>query len=126
MNECLNSIGEYILFPSGMFHCGYYNDKSTRIFIKVQLFCAPTKYTDVLRLTRSIMKGKDFTQGHLEDSTLLELREDLINNWDINYSNANYCGQNEQQEDSKEKNYSTSITQEFGGYLRNYVFLSFL
>jgi hypothetical protein len=49
-NECLNSTGEYILFPSGMFHRGYYNDKSNTIFIQAQLFCAPTKYTDVLRL----------------------------------------------------------------------------
>jgi hypothetical protein len=49
-NECLNSTGEYILFPSGMFHRGYYNDKSNSIFIQAQLFCAPTKYTDVLRL----------------------------------------------------------------------------
>jgi hypothetical protein len=47
-NECLNSTGEYVLFPSGMFHHGYYNDKSNTIFIQAQLFCAPTEYTDVL------------------------------------------------------------------------------
>ncbi len=47
-NECLNSTGEYILFPSGMFHHGYYNYKSNTIFIQVQLVCAPTKYTNVL------------------------------------------------------------------------------
>jgi hypothetical protein len=58
----------------------------------VQLLCAPTEYTDVLRLPRSIMKGdgEDVTQGHLDKSTLLELRDDLINNWDINYSNPKY------------------------------------
>jgi hypothetical protein len=91
-NECLNSTGEYILFPLGMFHCGYFNDKSNRIFIQAQLFCAPTKYTNVLRLPRSIMKGKgkDVSQGHLDESTLLELRDDLINNWDIKYSNPKY------------------------------------
>jgi hypothetical protein len=49
-NECLNSTGEYVLFPLGMFHHGYYNDKSNTIFIQVQLFCAPTKYSNVLRL----------------------------------------------------------------------------
>jgi hypothetical protein len=81
-NECLNSTGEYILFPSGMFHHGYCNDKSNRIFIQEQLFCAPTEYTDVLQLPQSIMKekGKDVIQGHLDESTLLELRDDLINN----------------------------------------------
>jgi hypothetical protein len=36
-------------------------------------------------------KGKDATQGHLAKSTsLLELRDDLINNWDIHYSNPEY------------------------------------
>jgi hypothetical protein len=35
-------------------------------------------------------KGKDVTQGHLDKSTILELRYDLINNWDIYYSNPDY------------------------------------
>jgi hypothetical protein len=50
----------------------------------------PTKYTDVLQLPRSILKGNDFTGGHLDKSTLLALRDDVINNWDTNYSNANF------------------------------------
>ncbi len=80
------------LFPSGMFHPGYYYDKSNRIFIQAQIFCATTKLTNVLWLPRSIMKGegKDVTQGHLHKSTLLELRDHLINNWDIQYSNPKY------------------------------------
>jgi hypothetical protein len=35
-------------------------------------------------------EGKDITQGHLDKSTLLELRGDLTNNWDIHYSNPEY------------------------------------
>jgi hypothetical protein len=35
-------------------------------------------------------RGKDVTRGHLDESTLLELRDDLINNWEINYSNPDY------------------------------------
>jgi hypothetical protein len=35
-------------------------------------------------------EGKDITRGHLDKSTLLELRDDLINNWDIHYSNPDY------------------------------------
>jgi hypothetical protein len=35
-------------------------------------------------------EGKDITQGLLDESTLLELRDDLINNWDIHYSNPKY------------------------------------
>jgi hypothetical protein len=91
-NECLNSTGEYVIFALEMFHCGYYSDKSNTIFIQAQLFCAPTEYSNVLQLPRSIMKGEgnDITRGHLDESTLVELRYDLINNWDIHYSNPNY------------------------------------
>jgi hypothetical protein len=82
-NECLNRTGKYIIFPSEMYHRGYYNQKSNQIFTQAQLFCAPTGNTDVLRLPRSLMKaqGKQVTQGCLDESTLSELRDDLINNW---------------------------------------------
>ncbi len=88
-NECLNSTGVYIIFPSEMYHCGYYNQKSNKIFIQAQLFCAPTDDTNVLRLSRSLMKaqGQQVTRGCLDKSTLSELREDLLNNWEILYSN---------------------------------------
>ncbi len=38
------------------------------------------------------MKGEsnEINQGHLDKSTLVELRDDLINNWDIHYSNPDY------------------------------------
>jgi hypothetical protein len=68
-------------------------------------------------------EGNNITQGHLDNSTLVELRDDLINNWDIHYSNPNYqpcwwsCGQKEQQADLQETFHSSSITQELGGYL---------
>jgi hypothetical protein len=55
-NGCLNSTGEYVLFHLGMFHPGYYNDKSNKVFIQAQLFCAPIEYSNVLRLPQSIMK----------------------------------------------------------------------
>ncbi len=35
-------------------------------------------------------EGNNITQGHLDKSTLVELRDDLINNWDIHYSNPKY------------------------------------
>jgi hypothetical protein len=50
----------------------------------------PTEYTDVLQLPQSILKGEDFTEGNLDKSTLLALRDDVINNWDTNYSNTNF------------------------------------
>ncbi len=69
-------------------------------------------------------EGNDITQGHLDKYTLVELRDDLINNWDIHYSNPIYrpCknfsgGQKERQADLQETFHSSSITQEPGGYL---------
>jgi hypothetical protein len=35
-------------------------------------------------------QGKQVTQGFLDKSTLSELRDDLINNWKILYSNPEY------------------------------------
>ncbi len=49
----------------------------------------PTNYTDVLQLPRSILKSEDYSEGRLDESTLLALRDDVINNWDTNYSNVN-------------------------------------
>jgi hypothetical protein len=37
------------------------------------------------------MKGDDFSEGRLDKSTLLSLRDDLINNWYITYSITNFC-----------------------------------
>ncbi len=75
-----------------MYHHGYYNQKSNKIFIQVQLFCAPTNDTNVLWLPRSLMKaqGQQVTRGCLDKSTLSELRDDLLNNWEILYSNPEY------------------------------------
>ncbi len=79
-------------FPQGCFIVDTTMTNPTRFFIQAQLFCAPTEYTNVLQLPRSMMKGqgKDVTRGHLDESTLLELRDDIINNWDIHYSNPKY------------------------------------
>ncbi len=58
INESLNNPGDYIVFPSKMYHRGYYNQKSNQNFTQAQLFCAPTNDTDVLRLPRSMMKSE--------------------------------------------------------------------
>ena len=58
INESLNNPGDYNLFPSEMYHRGYYNQKSNKIFTQAQLFCAPTNDTDVLQLPRSMMKSE--------------------------------------------------------------------
>ncbi len=75
-----------------MYHRRYYNQKSNKIFTQAQLFCAPTNDTNDLRLLRSLMKaqGQQVTRGCLDKSALSELRDDLINNQEILYSNPNY------------------------------------
>ncbi len=74
INESLNNPGEYILFPSKMYHCGYYNEKSKQIFTQAQLFCEPRLDTDVLQLPRSMMKaqGNQISRGCLDPSTLTD------------------------------------------------------
>jgi hypothetical protein len=69
-----------------------YNQKSNKIFIQAQLFCAPFNYTNVLQLSRSLMKaqGQQVTRGCLDKSTLSELRDDHLNNWEILYSHPKY------------------------------------
>ncbi len=91
-NESLNNPGDYIVFLSEMYHRGYYNQKSNKIYTQAQLFCAQTNDTDVLRFPRSMMKaqGKQMSQGCLDASTLTELRDDLIENWDTLFSHTNY------------------------------------
>ena len=56
------------------------------------IILCPTEYSNVLQLPQSIMKGEgiNITRGHLDESTLVELRDDLINNWDIRFSNPDY------------------------------------
>ncbi len=41
----LNNSGDYVSFPSAMFHWGYYNELCWKVFITVQLFMVP-KSTD--------------------------------------------------------------------------------
>jgi len=92
INESLNNPGEYIVFPSKLYHRGYYNDTSNQFFTQAQLFCEPTLDTEVLRLPRSMMKekGNQISRGCLEPSTLTDFRDDLIENWDTIYGHTNY------------------------------------
>ena len=92
INESLNNPGDYIVFPSEMYHCGYYNQKSNQNFTQAQLFCKPMLDTDVLQLPRSMMKaqGNQISGGCLDPSTLTDFRDDLIENWDTLYSHTNY------------------------------------
>ncbi len=91
INESLNNPGDYIVFPSKMYHRGYYNQKSNQKFTQAQLFCKPTLDTDVLRLPRSMMKAQGkLSQGCLDTSRLTNFKDDLIENWDTLYSHTNY------------------------------------
>jgi hypothetical protein len=72
-------------------------------------------------------EGSNVTRGHLDKSTLLELRDNfiIINNWDIHYSNPNYqpCKKNSggpvditsNRQVLQETFHSSSITQDLVG-----------
>ena len=38
----INSLGQYVLFPSKWYHQGYYNDRSGMVFVTAQLFARPS------------------------------------------------------------------------------------
>jgi hypothetical protein len=71
------------------------------------------------------VEGNDITRGHLDKSTLVELRISLITGTYttvtpiIDHAKLFWwsCGQNEQQADLQETFHSSSITQELGEYL---------
>jgi hypothetical protein len=83
---CLNNTGEYFIFSLGMFHCGYYNNKAKKDVITAQLFAMPSEDIDVPHLPRSCLEGQDLTEGCLDESTMIELRNNLMHNWDTRYS----------------------------------------
>jgi len=67
-------------------HHRYYNDKADKILIAAQIFTRPSIDPDTERISRSLTQAQDFMQGKLDESTLMELSNDLLPNWDAKYS----------------------------------------
>ncbi len=81
----LDNVGEYVVFPPRWYHHGYYNIKSDKVFYTAQLFVMGSSKPEAWQnITR--MVTRDMIQGHVVESKLRELTEDLHDNWDTTYS----------------------------------------
>jgi hypothetical protein len=75
----LDNIGEYVVFPSRWFHHGYCNIRFDKVFYTAQLFAMGSSKPEAWQIiTRKV--NKNMIQGHLPESKLRELTEDLHDN----------------------------------------------
>ncbi len=86
MNKvALDNVGDYVVFLSRWFQHGYYNIRSNKVFYTAQLFAMGSSKSEAwLNITRKV--NENMIQGHLPESKLRELTEDLHDNWDTTYS----------------------------------------
>jgi hypothetical protein len=75
----LDNIGEYVVFPPRWYHHGYYNIKSNKVFYTAQLFAMGSSKPEAWQNITPKVNG-DMIQGHVAESKLRELTEDLHDN----------------------------------------------
>ncbi len=59
----INTLGQYILFPSKWYHQGYYNDRSGMVFVTAQLFARPSISPDSKISLRTIHPKDQMIEG---------------------------------------------------------------
>jgi hypothetical protein len=81
----LDNFGEYVVFPSRWYHRGYYSIESDKVFYTAQLFAMGSSKPEAWQnITRKV--NANMIQGHVTESQLRDLTEDLHDNWDTTYS----------------------------------------
>jgi hypothetical protein len=81
----LDNDGEYVVFLVRWYHRGYYNIKSDKVFYTAQLFAMGSSKPEAWQnITGKV--NRNMIQGHVAESKLKELTEDLHDNWDTTYS----------------------------------------
>ena len=84
------------MFPSKIWHHGYFNGESNKHFITAQLFAKPTISEDTERFSCSFNVGQqEIITGQLgttlgEYAIVKDLSDDLLENWDTTYSAIDY------------------------------------
>ncbi len=87
----LNQAGDYIVFPSRFYHCGYYRINPNMTYYTAQLFStlvldnAADAWQNVTRKVNTTI-----LQGQVEESSVRELTDNIHANWDTTYS-VNLC-----------------------------------
>jgi hypothetical protein len=95
-SEQIKAVGDYVLFPSKMWHHGYCYEESNKHFITAQQFTKPTISEDTERFSRSFNVGQqDIITGQLgttfrEYAIVKDLGGVLLENWDTLYSAIDY------------------------------------
>jgi hypothetical protein len=80
-----DKVGDYFAFPSRWYHHGYYHIKSNKVFYTAQLFAMHLSHTEAnLLITCKI--NRNMIPGHIDESKLRQLTQDLCNNWITTYS----------------------------------------
>jgi hypothetical protein len=82
----INTLGQYVLFPSKWYHQGYYNDRTGMVFVTAQLFARPSISPDSMISLRSIHSKDQMIEGWLGDEAVSVLGADILVNWDTTYS----------------------------------------
>ncbi len=81
----LDEIGDYVVFPSRVYYCGYYRIASNKAYYTAQLFCKVTVNCKAWpNVTRKV--NQNMIQGCLKELRLTQLTQDICNNWDATYS----------------------------------------
>jgi len=88
----LDNTGDYVMFPSSMFHRGYYNQTCDMTIITAQFFCVAKASDDDFRVSRTVMNASRVVQlEHFAHAELLDnLCADLLFHWDEKFPLAQY------------------------------------
>jgi hypothetical protein len=74
----INTVYQYVLFPSKWYHQGYYNDRSSMVFVTAQLFARPSISPDSSKALRTTIRSKDqMIEGWLEGESVSVLCSDI-------------------------------------------------
>ena len=75
----LDMVGDFVVFPSRFYHCGYYRIVPNMTYYTAQLFCKisdnPEAWQNVTRKVNQIT-----IQGCIQESWLAQLTQDIRNN----------------------------------------------
>ena len=81
----LDTVGDFVVFPSRLYHRGYYKIASNMTYYTAQLFCKNADNQNAWQnVTRAV--NKNIIQGNLQESWLTQLTQDICINWDTTYS----------------------------------------
>jgi hypothetical protein len=81
----LDEVGDYVVFPSKIYHHGYYRINSNKTYYTAQLFYKVLENCEVCpNVTRKV--NQNMIQDCVKESRLTQLTQDVHNNWDTTYS----------------------------------------